>query len=361
MTPVDHLPVLLLGMNHRTAAIAEREALAFSPEESLALLRDLCRTDACDEALVLTTCNRAEFYLVGGHERRAEQCLRALIRARRGRDLLGPGSHRYRTTGRAAVRHLFRVASGLDSMVLGDVQVLGQVKHALQLAREAGTVGPVLERLLQRALRAGKRARAETRIATGVVSMGSAAVRLLRQELGSRSGSDLLVVGAGETGRLVATHLACEREVRITIANRGLGAAERLARAVGGQPIPLTSLASSLVHADAAIFATSAPGPVASAEMMAGVIAGRGGRRLLLIDLAVPRDVEPAAAALPGVVLHTVDDVRRVVDDNLARRIAEIPHVERIIDDELDETTRWSRHDGSGMIRPDGAFAAHHA
>jgi glutamyl-tRNA reductase len=329
-------------MNHRTAGLDLREALAFTRDERLVAH---CRLMAggCAEALIVTTCNRTEFYVAHLDAESADACIRDVVRHLRGADLLAPGALRYAATDTEAGRHLFRVASGLDSMVLGDAQILGQIKEAVALAREAGTVGPLLDRLFDRALRAGKRARAETSVSGGIVSVASAAVELLRTELTSLGGRRVLVVGAGEAARLVARQLAQARPACILIANRTREAAEELAALVGGQALALSDVAGALSGVDAVVSATRAPRFVVSASDVAAAMRQPAIQRLVLIDLAVPRDIDPAAAQIPGVALHAIDAIQRVVDATLSRRTAEIPRVERLVDDELARFDTWRR------------------
>jgi glutamyl-tRNA reductase len=329
-------------MNHRTAGLDLREALAFTRDERLVAH---CRLMAggCAEALIVTTCNRTEFYVAHLDAESADTCIRDVVRHLRGADLLAPGALRYAATDTEAGRHLFRVASGLDSMVLGDAQILGQIKEAVALAREAGTVGPLLDRLFDRALRAGKRARAETSVSGGIVSVASAAVELLRTELTSLGGRRVLVVGAGEAARLVARQLAQARPACILIANRTREAAEELAALVGGQALALSDVAGALSGVDAVVSATRAPRFVVSAADVATAMRQPAIQRLVLIDLAVPRDIDPAAAQIPGVALHAIDAIQRVVDATLSRRTAEIPRVERLVDDELARFDTWRR------------------
>ena len=239
--------LLLVGMNHRTAGLDQREALAFTRDERLEAHRRLAES-GCAEAVIVTTCNRTEFYVVHHDTALADACVRDAVQQLRGADLLAPGALRYAAADTEAGRHLFRVASGLDSMVLGEAQILGQIKEAVALAREAGTVGPLLDRLFDRALRVGKRARAETSVSGGIVSVASAAVELLRTELTSLGGRRVLVVGAGETARLVARQLAQARPAGIVIANRTLKAAEELAASIGGEAQDLSDIAEALAE-----------------------------------------------------------------------------------------------------------------
>lgn len=334
--------LLLVGMNHRTAGLDQREALAFTRDERLVGHVRLSAA-GCAEALIVATCNRTEFYVVHHDEAQGDASVREVVRHLRGADLLAPGALRYAAGDTEAARHLFRVAAGLDSMVLGDAQILGQIKDAVSLAREAGTVGPLLDRLVDRALRAGKRARAETSVSGGILSVASAAVELLRTELTSLEGRRVLVVGAGETARLVARQLGQTRLSSLLIANRTLEAAADIAASVGGDALALSDIAGTLAGVDAVVSATRAPRFVVSASDVATAMAQRPGGRLVLIDLAVPRDIDPEAARVPGVVAHAIDAIQRVVDATLSRRLAEVPRVERLVDDELARFDAWRR------------------
>jgi glutamyl-tRNA reductase len=230
-------------------------------------------------------------------------------------------------------------------MVLGDVQILGQVKDAFTLAREAGTTGAWLDRLFESALHAGKRSRAETAIGAGTVSMASAAVELALQ-LSGLANRHVVIVGAGDTSRLAAEH-AAGHGARITVVNRTRERAEALAASVQGTAADLDRLPEVLGTADVVFSATRSPHAVVTADMLRDATAGRPGHRLLVIDLAVPRDVEPAAAELPGVVLRAIDAIRSVVDQHLAGRLAHVPAVEAIADEEAVRYSQWMRSLGA--------------
>lgn len=346
--------LLLLGVNHRTAPLEAREALAFSPGETVVVLTDLMRAGLVQEAALLSTCNRTEFYIVTGTPEVAEEHLRAAVARFRGRDLLAPGDHRYVRLDREVVRHLLRVACGLESMVLGDVQILGQVKDALALARQADASGLRLDRLFEVALRAGKRARTESAISAGVVSVASAAADLLRHELTSLEGRHLVVVGAGETGRLAARHLSKEHPASLTLVNRSVGGADAVSRELGcpATVLPLSRLGEALARADAVVTATRAPGFVVTGAIVAEAMRKRPERPLLLVDIAVPRDVEPSAGDVPGVTLHAIDAIQQVVDTTKARRAAEVPTVEAIVEQEAAKFEAWQRsHSAAPVVR----------
>lgn len=334
--------LLLVGVNHRTAGLEDREALALREDETQALLADLTGGGLVSEALVLSTCNRTEFYAVAGDVAAADEDIRSAVNRVRGRDLLAPGDHRYVLTGDAAVQHLFRVASGLESMVLGEVQILGQVKEAYALARTMGSAGVVLDRLFETALRCGKRARRETAIGAGTVSVASAAVDLAELH-GSITGRHVLVIGAGETARLAARHVAQRGPGRLVVANRTAARAATLAANLGGTAVGLDDLQTAIAAADVVISATRAPMPLVSAGLVAQAMETRPERPLLMIDLAVPRDIEPEARQVPGVTLHAIDSIQAVVGKSLGQRAAQVPSVERIIADECVRFAAWWR------------------
>ncbi|HEY7514247.1 MAG TPA: glutamyl-tRNA reductase [Vicinamibacteria bacterium] len=333
----------LLGASHRTASAELRHDLALSLDEVRDTLRAGREERHLQEALVLSTCNRTELYAVASDGAAAEEALRALVRRAKGKDLLGPGPERYACHDGEAARHLLRVASGLESMVLGEAEILGQVRDALALAASEGALGSVLDRLVTTALRAGKRARTETDIGAGTVSVASAAVALAGKVFSDLGGREVLVLGAGDTARLAGQHFALRRPKALRIANRTVARAEALAQAFGGEAFPLDGLAAALVTSDVIVCATSAPRPLLGCEDVRDALRGRRGRPLLVIDLGVPRNVEPAVADLEGVFLHTVDAVRGHVDENLGRRRRAVPRVEAIVEEELFSFLDWVR------------------
>jgi glutamyl-tRNA reductase len=334
--------LLLVGVNHRTAALQERESLAFACGDARTLLGQLSGAEGIEEVALLSTCNRTEFYVASLDAQAAEMSLREAVVAAGRRDLLGDLTRRYRMEDTEAAAHLFRVACGLDSMVLGDVQILGQVKEAHQRARGMETSGPMLDRLFETALHAGKRARGESGIGTGTVSISSAAVELATRHSGPLTGRRILILGAGDTARLAALHARAQDPGSIVVVNRSGERGDRLAAEVDGRSAPLDRLAEEVRHADVVFSATRAPGPIVSAALLVGALVGRT-TPLLIFDLAVPRDVEPSAAWVPGVVLRTLDDVQTVVDARLAERLAQVPIVERIVTDEVAKFSCWIR------------------
>jgi glutamyl-tRNA reductase len=351
------MTLLLLGVNHRTAGLDNRESLAFGPEEAGALLSALGTGGAIREAAVLSTCNRTEFYVAATEVTAADRQLQAVVREVRPNDPLAPGDHRYVRTGPDAVSHLLRVGCGLDSMVVGDVQILGQVKEAYQIARQAGTSGPFLDRLFQTALHAGKRARTETSIGVGTVSVSSAVVEMAAHRDVARThghetcprhehgltGKHLVVIGAGDAARLAALHARQHQPASITIVNRTRPRGDALAAEIGGTACLLDELPRLLRTADVIFSATRATAPVLTAVMLQHAMPERGGRPLVVFDMAVPRDVEPAAGDLQGVHLHAIDVIQSVVDAHMTERNAQVPEVERIIADETERFETWQR------------------
>lgn len=344
--------LLVVGMNHRTASLADREALALAPEAARGVLTEVLRLDPIREALVISTCNRTEFYLATEDSDGGVAALRTAVRRLKGADLIPPGPSIYRLEEGAAIRHVFRVACGLDSMVLGEAQILSQLKDAYTLAREAGTAGAMLDRLFESAFRAGKRARAETSIGAGVVSIASAACELARQGLRSLDSLRVVVVGAGETSRLAAKHLARHCPGGVTIVNRTFARAEALAAEIGITAQPFEQLGDAIAGADLVVTATTAPAAIIPLQTVGDAMAARPERPLLIIDLAVPRDVEPEVAEIGGVTLHPIDAIQTVVDRTLATRAAEVPRVEAIVDEEAAKYESWRRgFEASPIVR----------
>jgi glutamyl-tRNA reductase len=332
----------MLGVNHRSAPVERRELIALSLEEGRLALRGLAADAGLSECALLSTCNRTEIYAFSSDVDAAERSIRAGFVKLRGADLLEPGPHRYRLLGPEAASHLMRVAGGVDSMVLGEMQILGQVKDAYALAREEGALGVRMDKLMATAVRAGKRARAETAIGAGAVSVASAAVSLAAKVFDDLSGRSVVVVGAGETGRLAGQHFAERSPGRLRIANRTPERAAAVAAELNGEGVPLTELGAALADADVAVCATGSPAPVVTPEMVAKAMRRRPNRPLVLIDIAVPRNVDPAAER-ENVFLYAIDALQTIVDQSLARRRREVPRVEEIVREECDRYFGWLR------------------
>jgi glutamyl-tRNA reductase len=310
------MTLLALGINHQTAPVSLRERVAFADHALPSALASLRALTSVTEVAVLSTCNRTELYAVADDEGRALGDWLAR-HPDGGIDLHG---YLYRHENAAAVRHLFRVATGLDSLVLGEPQILGQVKHAWVAARAAGTLGPQLDRLFQQAFVTAKRARTDTRIGVNPVSIASAAVRLAQSSFARPEDSSVLLVGAGETIELVARHLVQARVKRLLIANRTLAHAQELASRHGGMALPLAEIDRHLGDVDMVFCATASREPVLQRAQVAAALAQRRHRPMLLLDLAVPRDIAADVATLKDVFLYTVDDLERAVEDNRRSR-----------------------------------------
>ncbi|HEY8534990.1 MAG TPA: glutamyl-tRNA reductase, partial [Vicinamibacterales bacterium] len=355
--------LVLIGVAYHTASLTEREALALDRRSARLLLRRLAEADGIRAAGCLGTCSRTELYLHADSVDAACQAAAAAVREIFGRVLRLPGSTApshgtsdsiaaFVEAGPDAVRHLLRVATGLDSPVLGDVQVLGQVKAAYAAAREAGTADAVIHRLFQIALHAGRRARRETGIGRGHTSMGAVAARLVARAAAPISTRRVAVVGAGETATIVARHVARARPADLIILNRTFAHADVLARQLGGRALPLAALDTILREVDVIVSATSSPAPILTGAQVADAMRARSDRPLLAVDLAVPRDIERQAGMIPGVRLHGIDDVQAEAMQRLTARAACVPDVERIVDEELAWFVEWrAAHEASRVIR----------
>lgn len=302
----------VLGLNHQTAPVGLRERVAFDAAALPAALASLRALPNVSEAAVLSTCNRTELYAIAEDG----QALSAWLATH----AEGLDGYLYRHSDADAVRHLFRVATGLDSMVLGEPQILGQVKEAWVAAREHGALGNGLDRLFQQTFAVAKRARTDTRVGANPVSVASTAVRLAQNSFARLDESTVLLIGAGETIELAARHLSEGKVRRLLIANRTLSHAQELATRHGGYALPLTELDRHLAEADVVFSATASREPVVTHAQVAAALARRKHKPMLLFDLAVPRDIEPGVAELEDAYLYTVDDLERAVEDNRRSR-----------------------------------------
>jgi glutamyl-tRNA reductase len=318
-----------------------RERLSVSGERRLEALRTLIAHPALDEVAVLSTCNRTELYAMGSETAAVEAELVSFLTSRLS-SADGPlAPYLYHLTDRAAVEHLFRVVSGLDSMILGEAQILGQVKEALHAALNANTVGAHLGKILRQAVEVGKRVRTETGIGQNAVSVSYAAVELARQIFGDLSGKAVLIVGAGETGELTARTLMAHGATAILVANRTYDRAVEVAGRCGGEAFSFEALAECLERTDIVISSTGAPHVVLDQELVRQAMRRRRQRPLFLIDIAVPRDIDPQVNVLENVYLYDIDDLQAVVERNLAKREQETVRVERIITEETESVSRW--------------------
>ncbi|MDR3426754.1 MULTISPECIES: glutamyl-tRNA reductase [Silvimonas] len=329
--------LLVLGVNHETAPLSVRERLAFSPTELQTALPGLVAQPGVMEAAIISTCNRTELYC-NAHDGKA---LLDWYAANRGRNPDELGSYLYLHSGQDAAKHAFRVAAGLDSMVLGETQILGQLKDAERQARESGSMGVLLNGLFQRAFQVAKDVRTQTRIGSASVSMAAAAVKLAERIFPSVGECKVLFVGAGEMIELCATYFAAQKPARIAVANRTLERGERLAQEHGGDAMLLTDLAERLHEFDIVVSSTASPLPVIGKGMIERAIKLRKHRPIFIVDLAVPRDVEPEAAELADVYLYTVDDLSEVVRQGVHARQGEVVAAEALISDHVSEFNHW--------------------
>jgi len=333
--------LLALGVSHKTAPVALRERLALPEGRAARILGDLTSRPEIHEAVAISTCNRTELYLVAGDPVEAENLALAELSRQAGirpTELLG---RLYSLRGDEAVRHLFSVAAGLDSMIVGEAEVLGQVKRAYELALVEGATGPISNRLFRDAIGAGKRVRTETAIGRSRTSVSTVAVDLARDVLGDLETRRVLVIGAGENGELTAKALA-ERGVRtVFVANRRYDRAIGLAQRFGGDAVRFDDLPAEIVSADIVVSCTASPHLIVGAEELAEFSDQRAGRPLLLIDIAVPRDIDPRVHDLPGITLYDMDDLQRAVARNLDVQEAEAARARTVVDDELERFKRW--------------------
>ncbi|MGI9180440.1 MAG: glutamyl-tRNA reductase [Longimicrobiaceae bacterium] len=340
------MPLAVIGVSHRTAPLEVRERLAFARSEVPSTLAGLVDTGAASEAVLLSTCNRTELYLGLPEERRGVETAKLLLSARAGAASGDLARYLYVQRDRYAVQHLFRVAAGLESMVLGEPQIQGQVRDAYGMAREVasgggGVVGAALNRMFQSALCVGGRVRSETQLGLGAASVSTAAVELAKKIFGSLRGRRALVLGAGEMSELTLECLRAEGVRSTLVANRTHERARELAARWGGDAIHYEEIGSALRQVDIVICSTAAPHPLLTRTRFREALPGGAPHPLCIIDIAIPRDVEPAVGDEPNVFLYNIDDLRQIVDDNLERRQAEIPRAEALIAESVEEFWAW--------------------
>ena len=309
---------LALGINHKTASVDVRERVAFTPEQLVEALQQLCRLTPSREAAILSTCNRSELYLEQD-QLSADEVLRWLADYHRlNLDELRACAYIHQDND--AVRHMMRVAAGLDSMILGEPQILGQMKSAYAVAREAGTVGPLLGRLFQATFSTAKTVRTDTAIGENPVSVAFAAVSLAKQIFADLHRSQALLIGAGETISLVARHLHDQGVKRIVVANRTLERASQLAEQFGAHAVLLADIPQELAHSDIVISSTASQLPILGKGAVERALKQRKHKPMFMVDIAVPRDIEPEVGELDDVYLYTVDDLHEVIEENLKNR-----------------------------------------
>ena len=340
--------LLLVGISHKTAPVEVRERVDFQVHGLGRSLKALASRCATREAVVLSTCNRSELYVACDDVTTARADLVNFLSDFNGVDRQIVATHVYDVTDLEAARHLFRVAAGLDSLVVGEPQVLGQVKEAHTTAGEARTVGPVLNRLFHASFTVGKRVRTETSLGAGAVSIGYAAVSLARKIFGDLDGRSVVVIGAGEMGKLTARHMKSQGVQHVTIVSRTMAHAAHTAEIIGGATAaPWDELDSALGGSDIVITATGASAPMLTKARVEAVMRPRRNRPLFIIDIALPRDVEATAGEIEQVFLYNIDDLQATVRENMARRASEVTRAEAIVVEELDKFGAWFRARGA--------------
>ena len=331
--------ILLVGLNHKSAPLEVREKVSFPREQlpqALALLRE-----QAGEGVILSTCNRTEVYLASKSPANTARKVGRFVAGFHGLAAGDVSPYLYEYTDTDAVRHLFSVAGGLNSMIIGESQILGQVRDALTTASELHSADVSLVGLFHAAVRAGRRVREETDVGRNALSISYAGVQLAQRVLGTLRGLRVLLIGAGEAGRLVASALRTVGVSDLIIANRTLERGEELARSLGGQVRPFSEIDAALRETDIAIVATDSPEFVVTQEMVASAVQGPGNRPLFLFDLAVPRDVDPQVASLDGVRLFNIDDLSSIAEENLQERKRAAIDAEAIVEDEVARFMRW--------------------
>jgi glutamyl-tRNA reductase len=336
------MQLFTFGINHQTAPLAVREQIAFNAETMDVALRDLIGNGAAKEATILSTCNRTEVYCSTHEPTQAINWL-ASYHHLAANDI---EPYIYRLPQEQAVKHAFRVASGLDSMVLGEPQILGQMKQAVRQAEQAGTMGFLLHKLFQRTFSVAKDVRTQTEIGANLVSMAAAAVKLAERIYPSIAEQRVLFIGAGEMIELNAVHFAARNPKQITVANRTLERAQTLARRINGHAVTLNELPEQLAQHDIIVTCTASTLPILGKGMVERALKARKHRPLFIVDLAVPRDVEAEVSELDDVFLYTVDDLSEVVRDGLDARQGAVKEAEVIIDSGVSDFVHWMESRG---------------
>lgn len=348
------IQVALIGCNHRTASVELRERISFTQQQALDAADELRKQGILEEAVVLSTCNRSELYGVPGEGGAAlTETMEEFFTSFHGISRKDLDGKFYRCTGRDAVKHLYRVAAGLDSMMLGEAEILGQLREAYRIAADHGHTGPVLNRVFQGALEVGKRVRSETEIGKRPVSVAFAGVKLTERIFGSLRGHSALILGAGATGEQVAGHLRDRGIAQLRVANRSVERAKELAARVGAEVVPWEALDAALEWPDLIVTSVASSEPVISRQAIERAMLARSNRSLLLIDLGVPRNVAPDAADLYNVYLYDLDDLSEIVEQNKRARAAEIPRVEEIVEEHIGKFEAWQASVETGVVLGD--------
>ncbi|MFY9691285.1 MAG: glutamyl-tRNA reductase [Candidatus Acidiferrales bacterium] len=334
--------IVLIGCNHRTAPVELRERVAFTQEQALHAAAELRRQGILEEAVVLSTCNRSELYGVAdAASAPITETLEEFLTSYHGISRAEIDGRIYRWTGPDALRHLFRVAAGLDSMLLGEAEILGQLRAAYGKALENGSTGPLLNRAFQGALEVGKRVRSETEVGARPMSVALAGVKLAERVFGNLKGRAALVVGAGAVAEQVVEHLRNRGIGELRVANRSFDRAAELAATMGGEAVAWDALEGVLTAPDIIVTSVANVGAVLTREMLDRAIAARGGRPIFVVDLGIPRNVAPDASGLYNLYLYNIDDLGEIVEQNKRAREAEIPRAEAIIAEHVEKFEGW--------------------
>jgi len=337
------MEIMVIGLNHSTAPVEVRERITFPGDDDGAVTRMIGDVEGVEEAIVFSTCNRAEVLLTAADAGKSEERLIRSIGEIHGQDPSTFRSYLYVRHGADAVQHVFRVAASLDSMVLGEPQILGQVKEGYRRATKARTTGPILNRLMHRAFFAAKRVRTETGVGSAAVSVAYVAVELARKILGELRDQSILLVGAGEMAELAARHLNNQVDRPIVVANRTYENACILAEELHGLPVGMERLEQQLIRTDVVITSTGSCDPIIGTAMLKNVMRARRYRPIFLIDIAIPRDVDPGVNEIDSVYLYNIDDLQAVVAENVGERRKEALSGELIVSEETEKFMHWTK------------------
>lgn len=333
--------LILVGLSHKTAPIEIREKLTFPENRQEEALSRLTSADEVAEAAILSTCNRTELYTVCNSLPGGRDAILDFLCDYHSLEPHDVAPYLYSQDDAGVVLHLFRVVASLDSMVLGEAQILGQCKDAYECALEYGSTGRVLNKLFRQSFEVGKRVRSETEIGESAVSISYAAIELAKKVFDTMDGKTVLILGAGKMSELTAKHLVANGVRKVIVANRTYERAQELASRFDGEPIAWDDMPARMHDADIVITSTGAPHYVVTRDIVSGAMKGRSGRPLFLIDIAVPRDIEPAVNGVNGAFLYDIDDLNGVVESNLDERMREARKAETIIEDEMAEFGAW--------------------
>ena len=344
--------IAVVGVSHRTAPVEIRERFAFTESEVVAALGGLRNRAGMKEAVLLSTCNRTELYLCPGSDHDLLAAAEAVLSEKAGGLVGGTAQYLYRRQGLESVRHLYRVVAGLDSLILGEAEIQGQAKNAYELAgrvpADPPVAGPVLHRLFQTAFAVGGEIRSKTPLGEGAASVASVAVKLARKIFGDLEGRQVMILGAGTTAELVVEALKRDRILGVIVANRTYDRARNLAARLAGKAVHFDEMPFALAQTDVLVASTAAPHALVTLDGFRHAVGGRRKKPLLILDLAIPRDVEPELDGEDNVFLYNVDDLREIVDGNLVRRQASVPDAEAIVREHAKAFAQW--HDARDVV-----------